>query len=90
MSSALRIRSILVSARPWALAVAAVTLLSACGQRGPLYLPQTPAAAHRATLPQTVWGGRATPPATASSAPASAPAPVVIPPPMLPDLPDIE
>ncbi|PWB17656.1 MULTISPECIES: lipoprotein [Comamonas] len=29
-------------------------LLAACGQRGPLYLPTEPAAANRATLPQTL------------------------------------
>lgn len=31
--------------------------LSACGQRGPLYLPETPAAANRATLPQVLTPG---------------------------------
>ena len=91
MSSASPIRSILVSARTWALAGAAVTLLAACGQRGPLTIPQTPAAAQRATLPQTVWGGHSTPPAAAASGAASAPAPVLRPPPpLLPDLPEIE
>lgn len=29
-------------------------ILSGCGQRGPLYLPQDPAAAQRATLPQVL------------------------------------
>ena len=29
-------------------------VLAACGQKGPLYLPQEPAAANRATLPQTL------------------------------------
>ena len=29
-------------------------VLVACGQRGPLYLPQDPAAANRATLPETL------------------------------------
>ena len=28
--------------------------LAGCGQRGPLYLPTDPAAAHRATLPQVL------------------------------------
>ncbi|MBV8621447.1 MAG: lipoprotein [Curvibacter sp.] len=28
--------------------------LSACGQRGPLYLPKDPVATNRATLPQSV------------------------------------
>ncbi|MBP7452694.1 MAG: lipoprotein [Ottowia sp.] len=86
---------ILFSARSWALAAASVTLLTACGQRGPLYIPQTPAAAQRATLPQTVWGGGgatpASPAASAASAAASAAVPAYRPPPqMLPDLPDIE
>lgn len=31
-------------------------LLAACGQKGPLYIPDTPAARQRATLPQTVYG----------------------------------
>lgn len=37
------------------LGLAALLLLSACGQKGPLYLPQEPAAAERATLPQSVF-----------------------------------
>ena len=90
MSSASRTRSILVSTRPGVLAVAAVTLLTACGQSGPLYIPQTPAAAHRATLPQTMWGGHATPPAAGSSGAASAPTPFVAPPPLLPDVTETE
>jgi predicted small lipoprotein YifL len=32
--------------------------LSACGQKGPLYLPTDPAARNRATLPQTLTPGR--------------------------------
>ena len=56
--------------------------LSACGQKGPLYLPQTPAAAERATLPQTVFGG--------SGGAAASRAPVTPPPPVLPDVPDIQ
>ncbi len=35
-------------------AAALAGLLGACGQRGPLYLPTEPAAASRATLPQTL------------------------------------
>ena len=57
--------------------------LAGCGQKGPLYIPQTPAAAQRATLPQTVWGGSTAPSAAAS-------APVTPPPPVLPDVPDIQ
>lgn len=41
------------------------SLLGACGQKGDLYLPSEPEAAHRATLPQTLI-----PPA--SKAPSSA------------------
>ncbi|MDR2154737.1 MAG: lipoprotein [Burkholderiaceae bacterium] len=41
--------------------------LSACGQRGPLYLPDAPAARQRATLPQTVFGGGSAPEQTASA-----------------------
>ncbi|MBK8073235.1 MAG: lipoprotein [Ramlibacter sp.] len=42
--------------------------LQACGQKGPLYLPDTPSAAQRATLPQTLRpGASAAPPATAAS-----------------------
>lgn len=64
-----------------------LALLAACGQRGPLYIPATPAAAQRATLPQTVFGGKA-PSAPASAASAAPPANV--PPPALPNVPDIE
>ncbi|WP_231624528.1 LPS translocon maturation chaperone LptM [Limnohabitans sp. 63ED37-2] len=48
--------------------VGGAAVLSACGQRGPLVLPTTPASAGRATLPQTLdpFG---------SSAPASSSAP---------------
>lgn len=34
--------------------VAGGASLAGCGQRGPLYLPQGPEAAQRATLPQTL------------------------------------
>jgi predicted small lipoprotein YifL len=60
----LRARQILV--RTIALALGAAAL--GCGQRGPLYLPTEPAAAERATLPQTL--NPAATPATPSSAPA--------------------
>ncbi len=58
--------------------------LAGCGQKGPLYIPHTPAAAQRATLPQTVFGGGQPPAAPASRA--STP----VPPSPLPDLPDIQ
>ncbi len=55
---------------------AAAAVLSACGQRGALFLPADPAAAQRATLPQLLIPGgapatdAAPAPAAASSAPA--------------------
>ncbi|MEI6760755.1 MAG: lipoprotein [Betaproteobacteria bacterium] len=39
--------------RPLVLAIS-VAALTACGQPGPLYLPTDPAAAQRATLPQSL------------------------------------
>ena len=80
MSFALQHRSILVTGA----ALALLAGLAGCGQKGPLYIPQTPAAAQRATLPQTVWGGGTTAPSAAASAP------VTPPPPVLPDVPDIQ
>ncbi|MDB5731821.1 MAG: hypothetical protein JWQ03_1716 [Variovorax sp.] len=51
----LNVRQILVSAPAGALGCAAVAaLLTGCGQAGALYLPTEPAAANRATLPQTL------------------------------------
>jgi predicted small lipoprotein YifL len=67
----LQTKRILVSALVLAASVAG---LSACGQPGPLYLPTEPAAARRATLPQTLLPGTRTDSAAPSpSAPASAP-----------------
>jgi predicted small lipoprotein YifL len=59
-------------------AMAAVALLSACGQKGPLFLPTGEAAAGRATLPQVLSPSTAVVPATAASGvpPAGTPAPV--------------
>ncbi|MDO5290623.1 MAG: lipoprotein [Pseudomonadota bacterium] len=62
-------RSILASVQRLAAVGMTVALLSACGQRGPLYIPDTPAAAQRATLPQTVLGGSSSQPAPPASAP---------------------
>ncbi|WP_442874543.1 LPS translocon maturation chaperone LptM [Diaphorobacter sp. ED-3] len=59
-----RARQILVRTIVLAVSTAA---FAACGQRGPLYLPTDPAAAQRATLPETLNP-------TASRAPASSPA----------------
>ena len=39
---------------------ASAVSLSACGQQGPLYLPSEPAAARRATLPETLRPFKAT------------------------------
>jgi predicted small lipoprotein YifL len=56
-----------------ALAAAVVALLGACGQKGPLFLPTEPAAAGRATLPETLSPSTAvsTPQAPASAPPAT-------------------
>ncbi len=61
--------------RRFALVASVAVLLVACGQRGPLYLPQSPAAAQRATLPQTLLPIEK----VAPLAPPSAPATPVIP-----------
>ncbi|MFG5776096.1 lipoprotein [Comamonas sp. J-3] len=45
-------------------------VLVACGQKGPLYLPQDPAAANRATLPQTLDPRTDTPELVMQPAPA--------------------
>lgn len=77
----LRASQILVRALVLAAVAAAA---SACGQRGPLYLPTEPAAAQRATLPQTLVpflkqdSSESTPPA-APAAPASTPASPALP-----------
>lgn len=55
------------AARHAGLALAASLLLAACGQKGPLYLPDTPAAHQRATLPQIVFGTAGTPRAEADN-----------------------
>lgn len=49
--------------------------LAGCGQRGPLYLPTDPAAAQRATLPETLNPAIPRPPAAPASSPASSPTP---------------
>ncbi|MES2878210.1 MAG: lipoprotein [Pseudomonadota bacterium] len=78
----LRYLQILISAIVLGMGVASLT---ACGQQGPLYLPTEPAAAKRATLPETLLplnrtkatpAGGQTPPAPAiPTAPASTPSP---------------
>ncbi len=51
-----------------ALAASALLALSACGQKGPLYLPTEPASAQRATLLQTLRPGRSVEPTPGTSA----------------------
>jgi len=53
---------------------ACVAALAACGQRGPLFLPKEPAAAQRATLPQTLIPGHK---AAQTLTPAPTPAPTL-------------
>ncbi|WP_088955852.1 LPS translocon maturation chaperone LptM [Variovorax sp. HW608] len=65
------VRQILVSAVGLALVGVG---LSACGQKGSLYLPTDPAAKDRATLPQVLIPGRTTTTETPTK-PAQAPAP---------------
>ena len=62
---------ILVSApaRRGLAAAALLATLSACGQKGPLYLPTGEAAAGRFTLPETLSPSTSTVPAQAASAP---------------------
>ncbi|MBD8049472.1 LPS translocon maturation chaperone LptM [Limnohabitans radicicola] len=64
----LRVLKILVIAQVLA---ACAAMLAACGQKGPLVLPQTPESVGRATLPQTLnpWRQPGTP--TPSAVPAS-------------------
>ena len=57
--------------------------LTGCGQKGPLFIPQTPAAAQRSTLPQTLLNRQARAPT-----PPASEAPAATPPPALPNLPD--
>jgi predicted small lipoprotein YifL len=47
--------------------VGGAAVLSACGQRGPLVLPASPASAGRATLPQTLDPFRTSPKASNSA-----------------------
>jgi len=53
------------------LLVALAAMLSACGQKGPLVLPNTPESQGRATLPQTLnpWRQPAQAPQPAASEP---------------------
>jgi predicted small lipoprotein YifL len=51
------------------LAIGALALLSACGQKGPLFLPTGEAAAGRATLTETLTPSTAVAPAAAASGP---------------------
>jgi predicted small lipoprotein YifL len=58
-----------------AYALCACAVLTACGQKGALYMPNDPEFQQRATLPEIVRrqlpGSTATPPANTASAPAA-------------------
>ncbi|MDP4622079.1 MAG: lipoprotein [Hydrogenophaga sp.] len=71
----LKLIKILVTAH---VLVGGAAMLTACGQTGPLFLPDTPMAKGRATLPQALnpWHNQtstsqAAPPSTAPAAPAA-------------------
>ncbi|WP_396430530.1 lipoprotein [Limnohabitans sp.] len=63
--------------------VGGAAMLGACGQKGPLFLPNTPESAGRATLPKTLkpWPQQATPamPDVTPRSPTETTAPVVAP-----------
>lgn len=62
--------------RTAAAALTVMVLLGACGQKGSLYLPTEPAAANRATLPETLRPSPANPTVPPAQAPTTtAPAP---------------
>lgn len=69
----------MLSYRTIVLSVMGAITLWGCGQKGPLYLPSEPEAAHRATLPRAVANELQfrkdvpTPPALAPNPSASAP-----------------
>jgi len=71
----LNVLQILVSAAlaRLALALCATGALAGCGQKGPLFLPTSEAAANRATLPQTL--NPTVPASTPSTTGTTAPAP---------------
>ncbi|WP_395687368.1 LPS translocon maturation chaperone LptM [Caenimonas koreensis] len=74
---------ILVTRRPAQLVLALIVVasLTACGQKGKLYLPQGEAAKDRATLPEIISPSRApatSTPATSASAASPAPAPASV------------
>lgn len=54
----------------------ALLALAGCGQTGNLYLPKEPAAANRATLPQSMWP--AMPDNKKSETPATGPSPAPV------------
>ncbi|PIT81443.1 lipoprotein [Limnohabitans sp. 15K] len=72
----LKVLKILVTAQAL---VGGAAMLTACGQKGPLFSPTTPESAGRATLPQTlnpwrVQDGPATPSGTPATTPLNTPA----------------
>ncbi|WP_322993133.1 LPS translocon maturation chaperone LptM [Limnohabitans sp.] len=78
----LKVLKILVTAHAL---VGGAAMLSACGQKGALFLPSTPESAGRATLPQTlkVWPAQTAPASTSQPAGASQ-VPAASTPPLLP------
>ncbi|WP_218242404.1 LPS translocon maturation chaperone LptM [Comamonas fluminis] len=65
----LKANQILVRSIALAACAASLAALSACGQRGPLYLPVEPAAQNRATLPESLGiSSRSSTPQPASAA----------------------
>ncbi|MRD47137.1 hypothetical protein GHT07_07590 [Caenimonas koreensis DSM 17982] len=68
---------ILVTRRPAQLVLALIVVasLTACGQKGKLYLPQGEAAKDRATLPEIISPSRAPAASASAASPAPAPAP---------------
>lgn len=70
---------------PAAIAVGTLLALAGCGQTGNLYLPKEPAAANRASLPQSLWPAmpdkkQPDSPAPPAAGPSPATAPTNVPP----------
>nr|WP_236024287.1 lipoprotein [Comamonas suwonensis] len=70
----LKATQILVRSIALAACAASIASLSACGQKGPLYLPTDPAAQGRATLPEAL--GISSPKAPGTAAPVVTPSPL--------------
>jgi predicted small lipoprotein YifL len=79
----LKVMKILVTAHAL---VGGAAMLSACGQKGPLFLPTTPESAGRATLPETlkVWPAKTAPATTTVPADPTTNTPASTPPQLTP------